>query len=60
MKRVPRIPPAPWTNRDLPRAPLRLTLAVTPQRARVPPIGYGDGLPDPRSGQKTALPLSQR
>jgi len=41
MTAVPNRPP-PWVNRDLPRAPLRPTRGVTPRRARVPPIDYGD------------------
>ena len=44
MTAVPNSRPPPWVNRDLPRAPLRLTRGVTPRRARVPPVDYGDRL----------------
>jgi hypothetical protein len=43
MKRSASHRPPPWVNRDLPRAPLRQPWG-TAQRARVPPIDYGDGL----------------
>ena len=45
MTAAPSLPARPpWVNRDLPRAPLRSTLGVTPRRARVPPVDYGDRL----------------
>jgi hypothetical protein len=39
----PNAPAAPVGQQGLPRAPLRQPWS-TPQRARVPPVDYGDGL----------------
>ncbi len=45
MSVVPSIPPAPVGQQAPPaRAAASELVAVTPQRARAPPIDYGDGL----------------
>jgi hypothetical protein len=41
MRRRPTVRPPPWVNRHLPRAQLHQPRG---QRARVPPVDYGDGL----------------
>jgi hypothetical protein len=46
MSVVPSVPPAPVGQQGPPtRAAASVSVAVTPRRARVPPVDYGDGLP---------------
>ena len=44
MKIVPNIPPAPVGQQGPPARAAASDSGVTPRRARVPPVDYGDGL----------------
>jgi hypothetical protein len=44
MSVVPSVPPAP-VGQQGPPTRAAASVAVTPRRARVPPVDYGDGLP---------------